>query len=72
MVLPISPMLYSREPSLVLFADALKTAGELDAHFAATNELKGPLHGVPVSFKDLSELELEFEALGTAFTHDGS
>lgn len=56
----------------MLFADALKTAGELDAHFAATNELKGPLHGVPVSFKDLSELELEFEALGTAFTHDGS
>ena len=39
--------------TLVLFADALKTAGELDAHYAATGELKGPLHGVPISFKDL-------------------
>lgn len=39
----------------MLFSDALKTAGELDAHFAATKELKGPLHGVPMSFKDLSE-----------------
>ena len=61
-------MLCSREPFLVLFADALKTAGELDAHFATTNELKGPLHGVPISFKDLSELWFDFEALGTAFT----
>jgi len=42
-----------------MFSDALKTAGELDAHFAATKELKGPLHGVPISFKDLSELEHE-------------
>lgn len=40
----------------VLFSDALKTAKELDGHFAATGELKGPLHGVPISFKDLSEL----------------
>ena len=38
---------------LVLFAEALKTAGELDVHYAATGELKGPLHGVPISFKDL-------------------
>ena len=61
-------MMYSCEIFLVLFADALKTAEELDAHFAATNELKGPLHGVPISFKDLSELWFDFEALGTAFT----
>ncbi|KAF9786269.1 amidase signature enzyme [Thelephora terrestris] len=41
----------------VLFADALKIAGELDAHFAATNELKGPLHGVPITFKDLIDIK---------------
>lgn len=38
-----------------MFSDALVAAKELDAHFAATNEIKGPLHGVPISFKDLSE-----------------
>ena len=38
-----------------MFSDALKTAGELDVHFATKKELKGPLHGVPISFKDLSE-----------------
>jgi Asp-tRNA(Asn)/Glu-tRNA(Gln) amidotransferase A subunit family amidase len=53
-------MLCSHEGFSVLFADALKIAGELDAHFAATNELKGPLHGVPITFKDLSELEVRF------------
>ncbi|KAF9643224.1 hypothetical protein BDM02DRAFT_3132573 [Thelephora ganbajun] len=29
--------------------DALKTARELDAHFAATKGFKGPLHSVPIS-----------------------
>ena len=52
----------------MLFSDALKTAGELDAHFAATKELKGPLHGVPISFKDLSELARRLGALGVALT----
>lgn len=51
-----------------MFSDALKTAGELDAHFAATKELKGPLHGVPISFKDLSELEHESWTLDIALT----
>lgn len=36
----------------VLFAQAIKEAGELDAEFASTKRLRGPLHGVPVSFKD--------------------
>ncbi|KLO17969.1 amidase signature enzyme [Schizopora paradoxa] len=36
----------------VRFDDALKEAAELDAEFAKTKILKGPLHGVPVSFKD--------------------
>ena len=55
-----------------MFADALKTAGELDAYFAATNELRGPLHGVPISFKDLSELGFEFVSLSIALTDYGS
>ena len=36
----------------VLFEDARKQAKELDAEFASTGQLRGPLHGVPVSFKD--------------------
>ncbi|KAF5391534.1 hypothetical protein D9757_002497 [Collybiopsis confluens] len=36
----------------VLFDQALKRAGELDAHFASTKKLVGPLHGVPFSAKD--------------------
>jgi hypothetical protein len=36
----------------VLFDDARKQAEELDAEFASTRQLRGPLHGVPVSFKD--------------------
>ena len=39
-----------------MFSDALETAEELDSHFAETRELKGPLHGVPITFKDLGEL----------------
>ena len=52
----------------MLFSDALKTAGELDAHFAATKELKGPLHGVPISFKDLSEFAYKLRSLGIVLT----
>jgi Asp-tRNA(Asn)/Glu-tRNA(Gln) amidotransferase A subunit family amidase len=36
----------------VLFKDARREASELDREFAQTGVLKGPLHGVPVSFKD--------------------
>ncbi|GAM34381.1 hypothetical protein TCE0_015r01928 [Talaromyces pinophilus] len=36
----------------VVFEDALKQARELDAHFKETGELKGPLHGIPVTLKD--------------------
>jgi Asp-tRNA(Asn)/Glu-tRNA(Gln) amidotransferase A subunit family amidase len=32
--------------------DALETAAELDAYFAKTGKLKGPLHGVVMSIKD--------------------
>nr|GAT55492.1 amidase [Mycena chlorophos] len=36
----------------ILFQDALEQAQLLDAEFAATKQLRGPLHGVPVSIKD--------------------
>ncbi|KAJ7090201.1 amidase [Mycena belliarum] len=35
-----------------LFADALQQARDLDAEFVSSKTLRGPLHGVPVSFKD--------------------
>lgn len=37
---------------IVLFEQALVEAEELDAEFASTKRLRGPLHGIPVSFKD--------------------
>ncbi|KAJ7043557.1 amidase [Mycena alexandri] len=36
----------------VLFVEALQQAAELDAEFASTKRLRGPLHGVPLSVKD--------------------
>lgn len=35
-----------------LVDEALSRAAELDAHFKATGELVGPLHGVPISVKE--------------------
>ena len=32
--------------------DALEAAAQLDAEFAATGKLKGPLHGIPFAIKD--------------------
>lgn len=37
----------------VFFEEAREEARELDAEFAKTGELKGPLHGVPISLKDM-------------------
>lgn len=36
----------------VVFEDALNQARELDAHFKMTGELRGPLHGIPITLKD--------------------
>ncbi|TKY90144.1 hypothetical protein EX895_000142 [Sporisorium graminicola] len=36
----------------VFIDQALQRAAELDAHFAKTGQLVGPLHGVPLSLKD--------------------
>ncbi|EIW83689.1 amidase signature enzyme [Coniophora puteana RWD-64-598 SS2] len=41
----------------VLFADARRQAEELDDEFARTKQTRGPLHGVPVSFKDQFDIE---------------
>jgi Asp-tRNA(Asn)/Glu-tRNA(Gln) amidotransferase A subunit family amidase len=37
---------------VVFFEEAKEDALKLDAEFAATGRLKGPLHGVPISVKD--------------------
>jgi amidase len=36
----------------VIFEDALRQARELDADFKRSGQLKGPLHGIPVTVKD--------------------
>lgn len=41
-----------RSFNVVLFEQAMKDAALLDAEFAATKRVKGPLHGVPMTFKD--------------------
>ena len=38
--------------------DALDRAQELDAEFARTGKLVGPLHGIPIAVKDLFELSI--------------
>ncbi|CAE6381691.1 unnamed protein product [Rhizoctonia solani] len=51
----------------VLFESALKTAKELDDHFDQTGQLRGPLHGVPLTFKDQYNIEGYDNTIG--FTH---
>ncbi|EAU90351.1 amidase [Coprinopsis cinerea okayama7 len=41
----------------VFFDRARERAKELDAYFAETGKLKGPLHGVPISIKDQFKIE---------------
>ncbi|KAI0731186.1 amidase signature enzyme [Earliella scabrosa] len=41
----------------VLFCEARAQAKALDAEFASTGRLRGPLHGVPVSFKDVFDIQ---------------
>ena len=36
----------------MLFEDALDQARKLDAEYRATQKIKGPLHGIPVTLKD--------------------
>jgi len=54
-----------------MFKDALKEAEVLDAEFARTKQLKGPLHGLPVSFKDQYDITGYDSTIGyTQWTND--
>ncbi|EXF81460.1 amidase [Colletotrichum fioriniae PJ7] len=48
----------------ILADDAMKKAGELDAHLQKTGQLAGPLHGIPISVK-------EHIGMGGHITHAG-
>ncbi|KAG8861472.1 hypothetical protein FRB96_002921 [Tulasnella sp. 330] len=48
----------------VMFLDALEEARSLDREFARTHTIKGPLHGVPISFKDLYAVKRYDTSLG--------
>ncbi|RDL36882.1 uncharacterized protein BP5553_06234 [Venustampulla echinocandica] len=39
------------------FVGAMQRAKELDEHLASTGEVVGPLHGLPISFKDLTQVK---------------
>lgn len=52
------------EPGLVMFTTALKEAKQLDEEFKATGQLRGPLHGVPISFKDQFEIAGKDASIG--------
>ncbi|KAH9057420.1 amidase [Lactarius vividus] len=41
----------------VFFEEAREEARKLDAEFGKTGELKGPLHGVPISVKDMFDVQ---------------
>jgi Asp-tRNA(Asn)/Glu-tRNA(Gln) amidotransferase A subunit family amidase len=47
-----------RTRRIVFFEEAKQDARKLDDEFAATGNLKGPLHGVPISVKDQCTLSL--------------
>ena len=47
---------------------AIRTAKELDDHFAKTRKLVGPLHGLPMSLKDSQDIEGYDSSLGWAAT----
>lgn len=51
----------------IMFASALERAKELDAEFARTGKIVGPLHGVPVSLKDQIDVQGVDTTMG--FTH---
>ncbi|RAR07756.1 general amidase protein [Stemphylium lycopersici] len=50
----------------IFFDDALRRASELDAHLASGKEPLGPLHGVPVSFKDTFKVRGYDASIGLA------
>jgi len=53
----------------VFFEEAKEDARKLDAEFAQTGRVKGLLHGVPISVKDLCALFPLSEPLSFLFHH---
>ena len=47
-----------------MFKTALEEARQLDEEYKATGRLRGPLHGVPISFKDLIEIRGKDASVG--------
>ena len=47
-----------------MFATALEEAKQLDEEYKATGKLRGPLHGVTVSFKDQIEIAGKDASIG--------
>jgi amidase len=53
-----------------MFEEALERADQLDKEFAATGQLRGKLHGVPISLKDQINVEGFDSTIGfTKFVH---
>ncbi|KAJ9091080.1 hypothetical protein QFC19_009254 [Naganishia cerealis] len=48
----------------VMFEQAYARASSLDAHFAETGNLVGPMHGLPVSIKDMIHIRFAHTTLG--------
>ena len=47
-----------------MFTTALEEAKQLDEEYKATGKLRGPLHGVPISFKDQFEIAGKDASIG--------
>jgi len=47
-----------------MFTTALEEAKQLDEEYRATGQLRGPLHGVPISFKDQFEIAGKDASIG--------
>jgi Asp-tRNA(Asn)/Glu-tRNA(Gln) amidotransferase A subunit family amidase len=47
-----------------MFTNALEEAKRLDEEYEATGKLRGPLHGVPISFKDQFEIAGKDASIG--------
>jgi Asp-tRNA(Asn)/Glu-tRNA(Gln) amidotransferase A subunit family amidase len=52
------------DTSLVMFTTALEEAKQLDEEYKASGRLRGPLHGVPISFKDQFEIAGKDASIG--------
>jgi Asp-tRNA(Asn)/Glu-tRNA(Gln) amidotransferase A subunit family amidase len=47
-----------------MFSTALEEANQLDEEYRATGQIRGPLHGVPISFKDQFEIVSKDASIG--------